>query len=152
MATRPVQIIRGNAANGKLVLDFPRREAHAGDTILWHIKNHSGVYSITSIEPKPGAQNIWQSPPAPHGNNWSGDIKPDAPDDYDYNYLIRWKAKENGPILTHDPIIAIRPTGVIIPINEFFITKTLALILSVILMLTGISFFILWMKKWRKIK
>jgi hypothetical protein len=79
MATRPVQIISGNATNGNLVLDYHRRTAHAGDTILWHIKNHSGVHSIVCIEPKEGAQNIWQTPPAPQGNNWRGVIKSSAP-------------------------------------------------------------------------
>jgi hypothetical protein len=55
--------------------------------------------------------------------------------------------------LIQDPIITIRPTGVIIPpFEEFFMGKTLALILAVILMLTGVSFFILWMKKLRKTK
>ena len=151
MATRPVQIISGNATNGTLVLDKHRREAHAGDTILWHIKNHSGVYSIISIEPKPDAQNIWQTPPAPQGSNWRGVIKSSAPDNYDYNYLIKWKATKDGNPLTQDPIITIRPTGVVIlPDKYFFIEKAFKLIIALVLMLTGISILLMWMKKWKK--
>ena len=148
MATRPVQIISGNATTGTLVLDKHRREAHAGDTILWHIKNNSGVNSIISIEPKLSAQNIWETAPTPQGSNWSGVIKCSAPDNYDYNYLIKWKATKDGNPLTQDPIITIRPTGVVIPPDKvFLIEKVITQLITFLLMLTGISLFILWLKK-----
>lgn len=151
MATRPVKIVKGYP-NGNLdLIPANRRDAHAGDSILWQIEHHSGVHSIVAIESKPGQPNIWSSPPAPHGSsgNWRGTISNSAIVGTNYSYLIRWRATASGPILMQDPIIAIRPTGIIIPDKEFIPKKFLSLIIAAVLMITGISLFLKWLKKWK---
>ena len=151
MPTRPVRIIKGNSDGTLEIIPCTRREAHRGDTILWQIDHNSGVYEIVLIDKKQPvapaiSPDIWQTLPRKVGNNWQGDISTTAPLDTPYYYFIKWKATATGPVLTQDPIITIRPSSVII-INFTPIGKTFNWILSSVLFITGISFFILWKMK-----
>ncbi len=109
-ATRPIRIIKGNAADG--TLELPNRgntDAEAGETIRWQIDNHSGVHSIVAITQK-GGTNFWSELPHQQGANWQGTISPEAKEPQAYEYAIHWKASAGGPVLVHDPIISIKPS------------------------------------------
>lgn len=148
---RLVKIIKGNPTTQELELNYNgRRDAHKGDRIQWVINGNSGVHSIVEILGKGNWSAIWQSLPAPVGSSgvWRGVLKTTAPINTEYQYLIRWTAKANGDVLTQDPLIRIRPTGVIIPPDQFFLVgKVITQLITFLLMLTGISLFILWLKK-----
>jgi hypothetical protein len=111
MPTRPIRITGSNSSNHSLILnDHGHTTADAGDTILWQIDAHSGVYSIISIQEKSGSTNIFSSPPRPQGNNWRGDILAVVAPCTVYVYSITWLAKDGSGSHVFDPIISIRPT------------------------------------------
>lgn len=126
IALRIIKITGGDPRTEKLTLDYPQKKAHKKNKIIWYITT-SEVDSIVGIESKPGQTDIWVTPPALKGKHWEGEIKSNAPDDYDYYYTIIWKATSNGPKLKHDPIIAIRPNAEILPPETFRQVKFLGL-------------------------
>jgi hypothetical protein len=111
MSTRVIKITGSDSTNGSLDLDDGgHTRAKAGDTIKWDIGQHSGVYSIVSIQEKSGSTDIWSTPPRQQGNHWEGQIDSGAADCDVYVYSITWKASEKEDPLTFDPIISIKPT------------------------------------------
>lgn len=141
MATRPITITDSDPSTGRLELsDRGHTPADAGDTILWHIGQDSGVYSITSIEEKDNSDEIF-SPgyPRPQGVNWRGEIRRTAPVGAVYRYSIWWKPSQKAEAIRHDPIISIRPR--LSPKKRIF-----KLLLKLFLVLFGISIFF-WLKK-----
>jgi hypothetical protein len=109
MPTRVISIEGCNPSTGYLDLsDHGHTEAAAGDTILWQIKQGSGVDSITAIQPKSPSNNFWSSPPHRQGNNWTGDINSTDPINDEYVYSITWTGK--GKPHVFDPKISIKPS------------------------------------------
>jgi len=105
MATRPIKITAGNTTTQELTLDYPNREAFSGDAVLW-IKQTSDVGSIEEIKEKTGCMNVWTTRPQ-GSNNWRGIIKSGVPQNYEYEYYIKWK--KGNQTYTHDPKITINP-------------------------------------------
>lgn len=139
MANLVIRITGSNASTGWLKLpNNGYTRAKRLDSITWQIGNHSGVYSIEAIEEKKSSYNIFElEHPYRQGGHWKGDIKGSAPDYVEYRYNIYWKASQNGPVLKHDPIISIRPSGM-------QLTKIILLILTA---LFGIFTFRNWQQK-----
>ena len=107
MATRPISITGSNTSTGDLELDYPNLPAYSGDTILWKIHPKSGVDSIELIKEKSGSNDIWSTRPQ-NNNHWKGEIKAGVPNDYEYNYEIKWK--KDGRSYLCDPKISVNPT------------------------------------------
>jgi hypothetical protein len=111
MATRPIKITGSNATTGSLTLDdLGHTRADAGDMILWQIANQSNVHSIVAITEKKASPNFWSTSPRAQGANWQGNISSTARVGDRYVYSIHWRASEDGPVLTHDPILSIKPS------------------------------------------
>lgn len=117
MATQVIKIKGSNPSNGDLNLsDHGHTRASEHDTIIWQIKNDSGVYSITHIEEKANSDNIFETPPYQEGDHWRGVISRSVHPGDEYKYSIFWKDSENSPEHEYDPKISIRPSLSVIKI------------------------------------
>ena len=122
-----IHVIDGNPVDGKLVFEVNGNpnsgasEAEKRWPVQWIVRQSNGnpVARITSIKMKTGP-NAPQSTdifagdgrrPRSHagGINWDAKVASNAQDFAEYHYDIGWVPKNSTAILTHDPLISIRP-------------------------------------------
>jgi hypothetical protein len=133
-----ITILGCDTSNGKLIIDKPELEAFSTDTVKWEISPLSEVESIEEISEKIGPNNVWKNLPL-KTNKWKGKIRRRVRRNYNYEYNIKWKKKNNPTIYTHDPKISINPSKK---------SKNLLITLITFLGLSSIIFFL--NKKFRK--
>jgi hypothetical protein len=123
-----IHITNGDPANGILEFEVNGNPNDGNNSakkrwkVQWKVRpgDRNRVNYIESIEMKtgPGAPSSTDvfsgdgQPPTAHPDryNWKATVSSDAPDHAKYHYDIRWVAKGSTNVLTHDPLIAIKPT------------------------------------------
>jgi hypothetical protein len=107
-----VHINGSDTSTGRLQLsDSGYTLAEHGTKVNWHI--HADDVESIEIVQKPGrSDNVWASPPQKQGNHWTATTIPRVTRFMEYSYDIKWKSRSLGTQHTHDPIIAMRPSGI----------------------------------------
>lgn len=104
-----INITDSNPSNGDLTLsDKGKTVVEKTDSVVWKVKNKSGVKKIINIVNKEGSPNVFKPDPAPNGNSniWEGNIDKSITKTTTEDYNIEWE-DDDGKMHLYDPKIQV---------------------------------------------